>query len=362
VRTKPHPRYLTGFYLMIALGGALGGAFVSLVAPNLFGAYYELQIGLVGCGVLAAVMVGRERRDRVARGRESILWIAAAAALAGYAIWLGHGVAVSLRNVRVTARNFYGQLRVREADEEDGMGVRRKLLHGVINHGEQILRQDFRRRPGTYFCAQSGVGRLMNAMRQGSPRRVGVLGLGCGTLAAYGRSGDVFRFYEINPLVRQLATSQFTFLQDSAARVEIVLGDGRLMLEREPPQNFDVLVMDAFSGDSVPVHLITREAFQVYLHHLKPDGVLALNISNRYLNFQPVMAQAARAFGKVALLADYKADEEDLECFSSSWVLMMEERTWAALQPLLGEVKHLEARGDFRLWTDDYSSIFGILR
>src|SRR5213078_3014628 len=135
--------------------------------------------------------------------------------------------------------------------------------------------------------------------QEGAPRRVGVLGLGCGTLAAYGRTGDTFRIYEINPLVLQLASAEFSFLRDTPAKVETVLGDGRLSLEREPSQQFDVLVMDAFSGDSVPVHLITREAFEIYFRHLKPGGILAVNITNRYLNLEPVMERAANAFDKV---------------------------------------------------------------
>lgn len=363
VRSKPHPRYLTGFYLMIALGGALGGVFVSLVAPNLFRAFFELPVGLACCGFLAAVAVVRERRAWRARGREWAVWVAAMAALGGYSAWLARISFEAMADARVVARNFYGQLRIKEVDEGDGMGPRRKLVHGVINHGEQILREDFRRRPVTYYCAQSGVARALNAFKDGPPRRIGVLGLGCGTMAAFGRKGDVVRFYEINPLVPDLAKTHFFYLSDSPARTEIVLGDGRLMLEREPDQHFDLLAMDAFSGDSVPVHLITREAFRTYFRHLKPGGVLAVNISNKYLDLEPVVERAAAAFGKVAVLVDYEAEEDDPECFSSSWALVMDEPTWERLKPSLGEDAQLiKPRPGFRPWTDDYSSIFGILK
>lgn len=362
VRSKPHPRYLTGFYLMIALGAALGGLFVGLGAPSLFGGYYELPLGLVGCGVLAAATVARERRAWTSQGKEWAAWLVVTAALASYGVWVARGVHASLQGARLVERNFYGQLRVKDADDGDGAGVRRRLLHGVITHGEQILSEDYRRRPLTYYCTASAVGRLLRATEKGPPRRIGVVGLGCGTLAAYGRPGDVIRFYEINPAVARIAQTEFHYLGDSAAQVEVILGDGRLMLEREAPQGFDALVMDAFSGDSVPVHLLTREAMGTYLRHLKPSGVLAVHISNKYLDLEPVVERAAQYYGKVALLQDYEQQDGDVECFGSTWVLVMDERTRSALAPAFAEAKPIPPRPDFRMWTDDFSSIFGILK
>ena len=157
---------------------------------------------------------------------------------------------------------------------------------------------------------------------EGRPRRIGILGLGCGNLVAYGRRGDVLRLYEINPQVLALAQSEFSFLRDTPAVVETVLGDGRLSLEREPDQQFDILVMDAFSGDSVPVHLITREAFQLYRRHLKPGGILAVNVSNRYLDLRPVMERAASELGWKALYFSFVPESEDTICNSVSWVLL----------------------------------------
>jgi spermidine synthase len=231
----------------------------------------------------------------------------------------------------------------------------------VINHGEQMLRPEYRRRPVTYFCPDSGIGRAMRAT-EGAPRRIGILGLGCGTLAAYGRAGDTLRIYEINSLVLDIAHTEFTYLADTAARVEVITGDGRLALEAEEPQRFDVLVMDAFSGDSVPVHLITREAFQEYFRHLKPDGILAVNVSNRYLDLAPVMERAANALGKVARLYKYTPPDEDMQCFACSWTLIMD-RTALEKRPELREGSvELRPSRPFRVWTDDFSNMYSILK
>ena len=354
VRRKPSPRYLTTFYVMVALGGALGGLFVGLAAPSLFPAYYELPIGLALAAAMAVVVLWPRRAK----------WVRAALAC-GFCGYVGVLVWVTrwdFQNCRISVRNFYSQLRVREVDDDDGAGPRRKLLHGVINHGEQVLAEAYRHKPSTYFCPESGVGRVMQAGAADPPRRIGILGLGAGTLVAYGRRGDVFRIYEINPQVARLARSEFTYLRDTPARVETVLGDGRLSLEREPDQGFDVLVMDAFSGDSVPAHLLTLEAFRTYLRHLKPGGVLALNISNKYLNLRPVMARAASRFGKVAMCLEFSAGDEDLLCFGSSWALIMDAGTREALAAKLASSYLLPPDPGFRPWTDDYSNILRILK
>jgi spermidine synthase len=213
-----------------------------------------------------------------------------------------------------------------------------------------------------YFCPETGIGRAMLASKEGVPRRIGILGLGCGVLAAYGHPGDTFRIYEINPLVLELARSEFTYLRDTPARVEVVLGDGRLSLEREPDQHFDILVMDAFSGDSVPVHLITREAFRTYLRHLKPGGILAVNVSNKYLDLRPVMERVARHFGKVALYFSFTPEDDDVVCFGVGWVLIVDAATGQAIASQLGSGEALQARADFRIWTDDFSNMYRILK
>jgi len=198
--------------------------------------------------------------------------------------------------------------------------------------------------------------------QEGPPRRIGILGLGCGTLAAYGRPGDTLRIYEINPLLLDIARREFTYLRDTPARVEVAVGDGRLILESEPGQQFDLLVTDAFSSDSVPVHLITREAFRTYFRHLKPDGILAVNITNTYLDLRPVVERAAAAFGKVALVYDYTPDGNDFLCFGCSWTLIMDRATAAAHPGLQHAGKVLRQERPFRTWTDDFSNMFSILR
>lgn len=360
-RLKPHPRFLTGFYVIVSMGGAMGGLFVGLLAPNVFRAYYEFPIGLILCAVVAFIVFTRELW-RFSGARRAWGTAAMAAALGGY-LWLLGGIMHRMVDgYLVVERSFYGQLRVSDdGDPKMDEDAVRRFIHGVINHGEQSLQEEHRREPITYFCEPSGIGRAMRAT-QGSPRRIGILGLGCGTLAAYGRAGDVLRIYEINPLVIDIARKQFSYLSDSPAKVEVAIGDGRLVLDSESPQQFDILVMDAFSGDSVPVHLITREAFELYFRHLKPQGILAVNITNTYLDLEPVMESAARSFGKIALTYHYTPRDGEPLCFSCSWTLIMD-RTTAAIHPgLLRDAKVLKSERPFRIWTDDFSNMYSILR
>jgi len=190
---------------------------------------------------------------------------------------------------------------------------------------------------------------------------VGVIGLGPGTLATYGRPGDHYTFYEINPLVIQLAGTEFSFLRDCLAEISIVQGDARLALERQPPQSFDVLAIDAFSGDAIPVHLLTREAFAVYFRQLRPDGVVAVNVSNRYVNLQPVVLRAAESLGKQAVVI-VNAEDEQRAISRATWVLVSGRRAFfdsdfikqasASPREILG----------LRVWTDDYSNLLRVLR
>jgi len=348
VRLKPHPRHLTGFYLMIALGGALGGLFVGVAAPTLLNGAYELPATLGACGMLAALRWWRAGRLR---------WAGPAAAL-GIAAVLAWGVRDYIRDYRVLLRNFYGCLRVMDTTQGD-LPVR-LLLNGVIDHGEQYLDPRHRRNPTTYYSPGTGIGLALRSMAQPG-LRAGFIGLGAGTLAAYGRRGDCYRFYEINPLVLRLARTEFTFLGDSQAAVTCVLGDARLSLSRETPQQFDLLAVDAFTGDAIPVHLLTREAFELYFRHLKPDGMLAVHISNRYLDLAPVVEQAARALGKASLLVKTEEDEaKDLS--GTAWVLVSG-RPGVFQAPIFrGAGAAPEARPGFRGWTDDYSNLFRVLK
>ncbi len=257
-------------------------------------------------------------------------------------------------------RNFYGSLRITDSDENDGMGMRRTLTHGVIVHGEQLLDPQNHNTPSTYYCPGTAAGAVLESP-DNSPRRVGLLGLGAGTLLYYGRSGDTYRVYEINPTIVTVARNQFYFLHDSQARVEIVPGDARLSLEQEPPQQYDVLVLDAFSGDAIPVHLLTLEAFATYFRHLKPSGILALHVSNEYLDLVPVVERAARHYGKLAVRYMYSNEENDTVCSKADWILVTDPGNRAAL-PEFDESDVLKATTPGRPWTDDYSSLWGIIQ
>ena len=362
VRLKPHPRYLTLFYTMLSVGGATGGIFVALIAPNIFSGYQEFPIGLGLCAILAAGALLISHREWLGRPWGRALGGGLGVLVIAYLVLLGIIVHDSFDGYHLARRNFYGQLRVADAPGDGDNFTHRRLVHGLINHGEQILEAQYRRQPISYFCSGTGVAHAMSAGKIGVPRRIGILGLGCGTLAAYGRPGDTIRIYEINPLVLQIARSEFTYLQDTPARVETVLGDARLSLEREQSQQFDVLVMDAFSGDSVPVHLITREAFQTYLRHLKPGGILAVNISNKYLDLRPVIERCATAVGRVALYYSYDASEDDTFCKDADWILVTEPNAARTMPRLYRAGTVLQPYTGFRVWSDDFSNMFRILK
>jgi hypothetical protein len=349
-RLRPAPRYLTRFYLMLSLGGAVGGALVGLVAPHVLPAYYELGIGLA-LTALVAVAVLRHR---------TWLRVSGVALAACCAYFLVVQIRSDTDNSRHLMRNFYGALITFDIRRTDPASYVRLLSHGSIKHGEQFLDPLRRREPTTYYGATSGIGRAMAAAPAG-PRRVGLIGLGAGTLASYGRAGDAYRIYEINPQVFELADSEFTFLRDSAAHIERVLGDARLALEREPPQGFDLLAVDAFSGDAVPVHLLTAEAMDVYVRHMKPDGIVAFHVSNRYLELAPVVAQIAQLKGLSAMLvSDDAKDSKWLN--STDWVLVAREPGVLARGALRGAASPIVLPASNRPWTDDFNNLLGALR
>lgn len=353
VRRKPPVEHLTLFYLMLSIGGALGGVLVGLVAPALFTAYFELPLGLLLCACLVVSVLWRELRPL---WRGVLLLV-----LLGYAWRLGDISLEFVQGYRRVVRNFYSQLRVAE-ESDPALGPIRIMRHGSVNHGEQYMDPAQRRQPTAYYCEKSGIGRALRSLPQSGPRKLGVVGLGTGTLAVYGRAGDQMRIYEINEQVLELARSEFTYLADSPARIVPVLGDGRLMLEGEPPQQFDLLAMDAFSGDSIPTHLLTLEAIQIYLRHLKPDGLLAVHITNRFLDLQPVVAAAAQHFGKIALSYYLRPGEDDQYCRRSMWVLIMSPERASSLPAELRGGETLAPRPGFKPWTDSFSNLLGILK
>jgi len=272
---------------------------------------------------------------------------------------LADATIAALRDARLLARNFYGTLRI--ADRGGGEDRQRKLWNGTVIHGAQFLPPERSLWPTTYYGERAGVGLAIVGSRTRSTQRVGLIGLGAGTLAAYGRPGDRYRFYEINPLCVEIARKEFTYLRDSQAEVDMGLGDARLSLEREPPQEFDVLVVDAFSSDSIPVHLLTAEALALYLRHLKRDGVLAFHITNIFLDLGPVIARVAQHFGKEAYVVHSDGDD-DRGTDGATWVLITTDETRLAVEKLGQSLQKIQARERVNLWTDDYSSILSVLK
>jgi SAM-dependent methyltransferase len=359
-RLKPDPRYLTHFYVMIAAGGALGGLLVGLLAPHLFNGIYEMPLGLVACAALVVWVLRQDAELKWFQRWRQPAPIVAAVLTVALAVFVGLQIRDTVRGSREMVRNFYGALRVRDSGPATQLDATRTLTNGTINHGEQFLNPARRDQPTTYYGPDTGVGLAIREKGKAGAIRVGVIGLGTGTLAAYGRLGDYYRFYEINPLVLRLAHTEFTFLGDCKAKADIAMGDARLSLERESPENFDVLVVDAFSSDSIPVHLLTLEAMLLYFRHLRPDGVLAVHISNRYLDLEPVLAGETRATGKLARVVDTE-DDDTQDVFGATWVLITSPASGFHGEELTNSTA-IESKRTVRLWTDDYSNLFRILK
>jgi spermidine synthase len=346
--SRPSPRYLTRFYLMISLGGALGGMAVGLAAPRLFTGYYELPLGLLAAALIATLTLWRPMR----------LGALAAFATSVAAVFFVYQYFEETRSdALLVERNFFGVLRVQDSGEGDERV--RRLMHGSIMHGKQSFDPAYRRKPLTYYEETSGLGRAIEALH-GRPLRIGIIGLGTGTIAAYGRPGDVLRFYDINQQVVDIARTQFTYLADSAAKVDIVLGDARLSMEREPAQDYDILAVDAFSSDSIPVHLITVQALDAYLRHMKRDGVIAFHVTNRYLDLRPVVKLIAKARGLEAVaVAD---DGDPVLGASTDWVLVARSRKLFEAGTLKGVWEEIEVPDQAATWTDDFNNLFQVLK
>ncbi|WP_342361778.1 fused MFS/spermidine synthase [Terrarubrum flagellatum] len=353
---KPHPKYLTTYYILISLGGALGALIGSVFAPLVLRGNFEMPIALAIASILFAWQ--RRRESGVKRGVAlalSATIVTLAAAQIGYEIYRS----------RVLARNFYSALRI--IDIGDAQNRVRRMEHGGTPHGAQYLDQARQKLPITYYSATSGVAiaiRRQRELNSRAPLAIGVVGLGAGTLAAYGEAGGRICFYEINPQVVELARSQFTYLSDSKAAVSIELGDARLALEKQPPQSFDVLVVDAFTGDAIPMHLLTREAIQIYLKHLKRGGVLLFHISNRYVDLQPALARLAIEEHLVAkIVADdpEEAIDENSPISPSDWVLMAHDRNWMESPEIADEAEELKPPHVGPAWTDDFNNILSAI-
>jgi hypothetical protein len=367
-RARPPAAHLTSYYLVIATGGALGGVFVTLLAPALFQGYWEYPLALLASYVLAALCVSRDQipfgESRSLRVRPH-LWAGGAWVLVFFLGW--HVYDVRAGTLAMT-RNFYGVLKVYEGDAGTPEW-RRYLWHGQISHGSQFLQPSRRRTPTQYFGTETGIGlAINNHPRRQTGLRIGIVGLGTGTIATYGRETDVIRFYEINSEVAAIARDYFYYIEDSPAEVDVVLGDARISMEQElrlnGSQQFDLLAVDAFSGDAIPVHLLTREAFELYLKHLRPDGILAVHISSLYFDLKPLIRGLARELDWPAVLIE-NMEDPDAEVFSCEWALLTrngeffaEEAVTQGITPWLAETS---GTPEEVVWTDDYSNLFQLL-
>lgn len=357
VMRRPAGAYLTRFYLLVSLGGVLGGAFVGLIAPNIFDTYIEFPLLLVLIAELY-VMLQWYRRG----SRRTLLLIRVVMVL-GILTLMGELLRSELQDRRqsvLVRRNFYGVLSVQD-DPITYELARRYLIHGTISHGYQYFHEELRRVPSSYFSKHSGVGLTLTALQSEGPVRMGVVGLGVGVLSGYVRQGDYARLYEINPQVLEIAESHFTFLPEArkAGDVEVLLGDARLTLERQSPQQFDLLAIDAFSSDAIPTHLLTREAFELYFKHLKPDGVLAVHISNRFIDLAPVCARSAQSVNRSARVV---RSVHDGTYDTSVWVLVTSNQELFE-RPEFRSADTYEATApeSFPGWSDQYGSVWSLM-
>ncbi len=359
-RSRPSPTYLTLFYLVIAAGGALGGVFVALAAPNVFTEFNEYPIGLAAACLLG--FSGWLRSGALAQwtSRNFSVRVPLMALLVG---GLTSVVAMVTNNTAAIAssRNFYGILRVKESI--DSNGALRLLTHGTIRHGFQYLRGAKSGWPTSYYGPHSGAGMVLNALEHPA-RRVAVIGLGTGTLAAWGRAGDTFRFYEINPAVEAIAKTWFTYLKDSKAHTEVVLGDARVQMERElaagQSHDFDAIAVDAFSSDAIPLHLLTAECGDIYRQRLAPGGLLLLHISNRLLNLEPVARGLAGHLGWKAVTLR-SGDEIETGESSATWVLLTNNTDFLQRPGMAQKISWTGKDRKPITWTDDFASLWHVL-
>ena len=368
---RPPAHSLTSFYLMISIGGASGGVFVSLLAPVIFNGYWEFFVGLA---MTIAILLTVLRIARVSNPSSTSHGNLSARARFIFTVFCLVTLMLAVLSTFFSGalyaeRNFYGVIRVNELFPEGSTQKAYVMSHGITVHGLQFIEPALRDLPTTYYVQESGAGlTLLHHPKYGQNLHVGLLGLGVGTLAAYGQPGDEYRLYEINSVVTELAQGQenyFSFLSDSQANITTVLGDARISLERElaegNPQNFDVLVLDTFSSDSIPVHLVTKEAFALYLAHLAPDGMIAAHITNLHLDLQPVLWQLAQHYSLSMVRINYEGDSKG--GFASHWILLA--RDPALLETPAIQAHSVDLRGystHLKVWTDDYSNLFQLLK
>ncbi len=357
-RLRPPAEELTAFYLFMSLGGAVGAFFVGIVAPRIFNGIYELPFTLF---ILAALALALTWPTGTWPVRSVWIAITCCMIVLFFAYRRNFGAHAIYMN-----RSFYGSLRVLQSPHA-GENETRSLYHGTIEHGAEFLLPPRRFQPTTYYGPDSGVGMLLDNslfehFQAQGPKRIGIIGLGVGTLAAYGKAGDTYRFYEINHQVVDVAESLFFYLRETKARIEIVEGDARLSLERDSSARFDVIAIDAFSGDAIPVHLLTREAFSMYRKHLSSaDGILAFHVSNRYLELAPIVRQLADEAQCTATLIRNKKND-DASIAAADWVLVTPKNTVELSSAAKAKIVAIPSRRGKQPWTDSYNNLFEVLK
>jgi SAM-dependent methyltransferase len=361
-RLRPPTARLTAYYLCIAAGGAIGGLLVAVAAPLLLRSYAEFHIAVVAACVLgfAAPFVAERRAPGAAAG----FLVPVGLVVLGSLLWAAGSGYLRGGEPRERVRDFYGVLSVFDIPGSGPASAGRRLYHGSITHGHQFTRPERRAEPTTYYRPLSGVGRLLGPRSPlPQPRRIAVVGLGTGTIAAYAQKGDVLRYYEISPTVERVARQWFTYLGDAEARgadVGVIIGDARLSMERQEPQRYDVIALDAFSGDAVPVHLLTLEAIQLYARHLAPGGVILIHVSNRYLDLRAVVEAAAGHYGWASVVVDSAGDRD--EGYSAGWVLIgPDPAPIEAIRQQPGVRRVIGAPRDIAPWTDEHANVLGTL-
>ena len=364
-RIKPDSKHLTAFYLFVSLGGAMGGVFVSFFAPNFFNGHWEYHIGILAALILIGISLFRTKKE-VGRTFTIILSCSWIAAIITAGVFLWYNVEDVEKNSLETKRNFYGVVRVYDSRPGE-QRHRHKLYHGNIKHGTQYWQPDKRDYPTTYFSKRSGIGlalRYHPNRLQGKGIKVGILGLGAGTIAYYCNEKDHFRFYEINQIVTEMAYRHFTYLSEAEGKIEVLMGDGRITMEQElantGPQKYDVLAIDAFSGDAVPVHLLTKEAFSLYFKHLKEDGILAIHISNKYLQLENVIYGMINEF-KIGSQYVKTRKKRRKDISRSTWVLLSNNQQFLSYSKVLKYVTSWPDNLENVVWTDDFSNLARVL-
>ncbi|MBP83161.1 MAG: hypothetical protein CMO61_04875 [Verrucomicrobiales bacterium] len=368
VRIKPPARNLTAFYLAISLGGALGGIFVSLISPLIFDGYWELHLSLVFLAFLISFQLIYQLKEK----RTSRIFITGSIGWTGLIAALLWGLNAHIKETKLgsrdSARGFYGVLRVYDVDQYSS-DYFRALYHGRISHGRQYIDEELSKIAPTYYSERSGVGAFFSSYSsrvQPKPMHVGVVGLGIGTISAYMRPEDRIRFYEINPQVEDLAREHFSYLSDCQGDEAVVLGDARISMENEwrdgGSQEFDILLIDAFSGDSIPIHLLTVEALELYDKHLKEKGVIAVHVSNLHLNLSDLVHNLANQTGWKATRVEFDPNYEQHMLYYSDWILLSKDNSFHNALEQDGYSSYwYDALPKDLIWTDDYSNLFGVI-